>query len=290
MKKGIGILMVFVMMVSMTSCRKDVDIDEDTSEIDGKELVEEIEEENLTVEEILEFVVDRKDERENYSLEYDGDYYCKTKAIDLSDEDLEDLGLSQLEEGKEINQRDEVYHYQDGKGKFKTILYRFEDGERKENIIAYDRKKYIIYDSEMAGEDASLDDVWSNLDLEGYQNNLPGLLLLDSDEEIEEVLAYENINYPENPLKDMASLLEIYKYSDMYRVKRLIDDEDDETYVLNLLSYEEDVDILFFVDKEDFYIKSYEGHNGDAEFSGKVKRLEEYLDYELEFFSEPSIL
>ena len=73
----------------------------------------------------------------------------------------------------------------------------------------------------------------------------------------------------------------------MYRIERLREKEDETSYVLNMTSIEEDLDIIFYIDIENYMIKEYSGTNKNTEFSGKIDFIEEDIDYGKDFFKNP---
>lgn len=290
-KKIILLIACLTVGLGLTSCVKDQAL-EDKEEEPPLEDLEEFEEEDLDTEEILDLVLNRRDERENYSLEYRSSYSFKGEAIDLDDEDFEKLDFKEGQiEPIEIEELDKIYHYQDGRGSYKTYLQRDDGDKRGLKIISYNKDRFILYDSDLVeeGEDPSIYKVWKDI-MEGtYDHAIPGFFFTDSREELEDYLTFSRVDYPRNPLQDSIDLLDIYNYSDMYRVKRLRESENKETYVLNLISYEENVDIVFYIDREDFYIRSYRGNNGEAVFQGQVVSMERYVDYDRDFFDIPNI-
>lgn len=283
MKRKIRILILYMAIsIVLVSCVREEEpelVEEDTKHQ---------EEEELDLEDILSLTLERSDERENYRLEYVSEYHFRSEDMDLEDEDLEKLDFKADElDTVEINERETVYHYQDGKGNFKTVLERDDGDKLEEKILTYNKDLYIFYDSEL-GDGGPIAKTWKAIVDGNYEEEVPGFVVMKSEEEFNDFKDSSGLDLPRNPLKDAKDLLEIYKHTDMYKVKRLRESENDSQYVVSLKSYEEDADMVFYIDKEDLYIRSYRGNNGDSIFSGRVVDLERYVDYDRGFFDLPS--
>lgn len=283
MKRKIRILILcMAISIVLVSCVREEEpdsVEEDTRHED---------EEELDLEDILSLTLERSDERDNYRLEYVSEYHFRSEDMDLEDEDLEKLDFEGDElDTVEINEREIVHHYQDGRGNFKTVLERDDGDKLEEKILTYNKDLYIFYDSEL-GDGGPVAKTWKDIVDGNYEEEVPGFVVMKSEEEFNDFKDSSGLDLPRNPLKDAKDLLEIYKHTDMYKVKRLRESENDSQYVVSLKSYEEDADIVFYIDKEDFYIRSYRGNNGDSIFSGRVVDLERYVDYDRGFFDLPS--
>ena len=185
--------LIFVVIISLplTSCSKEEKKEPPKSAVVKVDESEGKKQEVLTVQDILKATVEKDYTKGNYNMGFDYRYHFKSEELDLL-----------------IDQTDKIYHYQDGEGRFKTVVEREESGDKKQKMITYDKDLYVVYDSDLSSENLDIDKAWENI-FESRKSDSPGIFTMDSSEEFEEFKNYSRVDYPENPLVDSIRLLEM---------------------------------------------------------------------------------